>query len=66
MKVPCITLRNNTEWVETINDGWNVLVGADKEKIKEASANFNPSNKQGNYFGKGNAGQTIKKLLDDY
>ena len=32
-KVPCITLRENTEWVETVEDGWNLLVGAESEKI---------------------------------
>ncbi|RLG14622.1 MAG: UDP-N-acetylglucosamine 2-epimerase (non-hydrolyzing), partial [Candidatus Nanohalarchaeota archaeon] len=34
--VPCITLRETTEWVETVNHGWNLLVGTDKTKIVEA------------------------------
>jgi UDP-GlcNAc3NAcA epimerase len=32
---PCITLRNKTEWVELIEEGVNVLAGANKEKIIE-------------------------------
>lgn len=35
--VPCITLRDETEWVETVNSGWNHLTGADTEKILEAT-----------------------------
>jgi UDP-N-acetylglucosamine 2-epimerase (non-hydrolysing) len=42
LKVPCITLRENTEWVETVEDGWNVLVGADKEKIVKMVDEFEP------------------------
>jgi UDP-N-acetylglucosamine 2-epimerase len=33
LQVPCVTLRNETEWVETVERGWNVLVGTDTEKI---------------------------------
>lgn len=34
-KVPCVTLRDQTEWVETVESGWNVLVGADADRIAE-------------------------------
>jgi len=43
LRVPCITLRDETEWVETIEDGWNILVGADKGKILKAIKEFNPN-----------------------
>ncbi|WP_207000522.1 non-hydrolyzing UDP-N-acetylglucosamine 2-epimerase [Trinickia mobilis] len=34
--VPCVTMRDETEWVETVSSGWNVLVGADKDKLLAA------------------------------
>lgn len=41
---PCVTLRPNTEWVETIENGWNVLVDDNREKIIDAVSHFNPKN----------------------
>lgn len=66
LEVPCITLREETEWVETVKDGWNVLVGADKKKILEAISDFNPRNKQHDYFGTGNSAAKIVEILDKY
>lgn len=35
-RTPCVTLRDETEWVETVRSGWNQLVGADKGRILAA------------------------------
>jgi len=65
LKVPCITLRENTEWVETIEDKWNVLVGTDKSKIIEMVYRFTPSlNTHSNRFGNGNASGIIASKLE--
>lgn len=66
LKVPCITLRENTEWVETIEDGWNILVGTKKEEILDAIHNFNPTGKQRDLFGTGDASTKIVKIIEDY
>jgi len=57
--VPCVTLRENTEWVETLEGGWNVLVGADKGKIFEAISNMAPMGEQRNIFGNSRASERI-------
>jgi len=66
LKVPCITLRRNTEWIETVNDEWNVLVGSDSEKIIDAVQNFLPKKNQKNYFGEGIASKEIREILEKY
>ncbi|HEY79915.1 MAG TPA: UDP-N-acetyl glucosamine 2-epimerase, partial [Caldilineae bacterium] len=38
LKVPCITLRDETEWVETVEAGWNVLAGCDSDRTLEAAS----------------------------
>ena len=58
-KVPCITLRENTEWIETVEDGWNVLTGASKEKIVKMANDFEPANDQRDVFGSGDASAKI-------
>jgi hypothetical protein len=62
LKVPCITLRDRTEWVETVEDRWNVLVGADKEKILKAIREFEPSRE--NYFYRFGDGKASKKIVE--
>lgn len=66
LKVPCITLRNTTEWIETVEDGWNVLVGTDKEKITEMIRYFEPKGKQRNVFGDGRASEKIGEMLNSF
>ena len=61
--VPCITLRDTTEWVETVDDGWNVLVGADREKIGEAIRTFRPRKERSMIFGEAGASGRIVAVL---
>ena len=64
-KVPCITLRENTEWVETIEQGVNQLVGVDPEKIEERIINFHPQkeNYSKELFGDGKTSAKIIEIL---
>ena len=41
--VPCVTVREETEWVETVESGWNVLVGTAETRIAEAIRGARPS-----------------------
>ncbi|MFA0823681.1 MAG: non-hydrolyzing UDP-N-acetylglucosamine 2-epimerase [Methanomethylovorans sp.] len=64
LDVPCITMRENTEWVETVEDGWNVLVGADYEAITDAIDGFEGIGIKGSVFGCGNACRKICDVLE--
>jgi UDP-N-acetylglucosamine 2-epimerase len=62
--VPCVTLRPETEWVETVRAGWNVLVGADPDRIVEAATRAAPpSGPPPPVFGDGRSGERIAALL---
>jgi UDP-GlcNAc3NAcA epimerase len=64
----CITLRDETEWVELVQCGVNTLVGADKNKISEAYKNkiFNIENFKLDFYGGGNASEKIIKEILNY
>jgi UDP-GlcNAc3NAcA epimerase len=62
--VPCVTLRDETEWVETVKCGWNQLAGADSDRIEEcivAAQTGRPIEEYGN----GTTAQTIVTHLQD-
>lgn len=64
MGKPCITLRESTEWVETVESGWNTLAGADKERILNALRSFKPRGKPDlSVFGVGQASRKIASIL---
>ena len=62
--VPCITLRDNTEWVETVNDGWNVLAGTDTEKIIKLAREFNHTHSQSGIFERGACEEITKNISE--
>lgn len=67
LQVPCITIRDNTEWVETLNDGWNMLTGVDTNKIVKAIVNKDPklahSNQVQPIFGFGRTSEIIRDAI---
>jgi len=61
---PCITLREETEWTETVSGGWNVLAGADRENIVALIQNHAPQARRLPVFGDGRASQKILAILE--
>ena len=60
--VPCVTLRANTEWVETVEQGWNTLVDLDVDRALAALAGDPPSERIPLY-GDGHAGERVVEAL---
>jgi UDP-N-acetylglucosamine 2-epimerase len=60
---PCITLRDRTEWTETVAAGWNVLVGSDPQAIANAMRTFRPHGPQPEPFGDGHAAERVVEYV---
>jgi len=65
-KVPCITLRKETEWTETVKSGWNQLAAADTAKIVRLVKNFPKPKSHPDFLGDGRAYKKIAKIIKDY
>lgn len=63
--VPCITLRPETEWVETVEAGWNMLAGADKGRILQAVREFVVPEMRPALYGRGDGAGEIAVVLHE-
>ena len=63
--VPCVTMRDTSEWVETIESGWNVLVGTDREALAAALADPPRGARHPAFYGRGDAGERLAAALAD-
>jgi UDP-N-acetylglucosamine 2-epimerase len=63
---PCVTMRPSTEWVETVESGWNVLVDLDADAAVAAIERDPPAGEQPDLYGGGHAGERILRALGAY
>jgi len=64
--VPCITLREETEWVETVEAGWNCLAGTSSATIIEKVRNFTTPQERPALYGDGHAAEKITDILVNF
>jgi len=60
LKKPCITLRTETEWIETVEEKWNLLINPSDKNIASKISSFNPPKDQQEVFGKNVTEKMIK------
>jgi UDP-N-acetylglucosamine 2-epimerase len=69
-QVPCLTLRERTEWKELVNTGWNVLVDANNERlfteVKQKLVGKSLPTTHPDFYGTGNAGVAIITIIKDH
>ena len=63
LKKPCFTLRNSTEWAETIEEGWNVLLSNNPKNLKKIIQQYKLPKGNKCTYGKGNTAEKIVHIL---
>jgi UDP-N-acetylglucosamine 2-epimerase len=64
--VPCVTVRDQTEWIETVESGWNVLVGADRDRlVRSVRCAHPPEAPPGAGLGTERASERIRLILEE-
>ena len=63
--VRCITLREETEWVETVAFGWNHLAGIDPDTIRTVFETWYPRGERPLLYGDGHAAEQISEILSN-
>jgi UDP-N-acetylglucosamine 2-epimerase len=63
LSIPCVTLRTESEWPETVATGWDVLAGADVERIASAAQRPKPQTPPPPLFGDGHTADRIVEIL---
>jgi UDP-N-acetylglucosamine 2-epimerase (non-hydrolysing)/UDP-GlcNAc3NAcA epimerase len=66
LATPCVTMRSTTEWVETVDSGWNVLVDLDADAALRALERPAPAGERPELYGGGRAGERIRDAIDAY
>lgn len=66
LQKPCLTLRDETEWTETVEAGWNRLVGVEPETILQAWWDMSVPSQQPPIFGDGCAAEKIAAIFDSF
>jgi len=64
--VPCITVRDETEWVETLQGGWNVLTGAKRDLIKSELMSDRKREDRKLSYGDRDVSKRISSIIDDW
>jgi len=65
LNTPCVTLRDETEWVETVESGWNELVGVKASEIRGAlDREWELPSEKPKPYGDGNAAEKIVEVLE--